>query len=485
MKKTNLQTGMRLFLAGLILAFSSLPPVLNFILAAMVMTFPTWNLIAGRLATGAGGEGDTKALLDQIKAQTEQMLTAKGFCTKAEIDAVIEERMKRIKDFNFDELNKLIDADKGVMAILKKQGESITALKESGKNGGDKDQFGLKNILKKFKDKAKEAFNSPDSNKGLTINVAKAAAVMTTANTVEGHDDLPTDLIESFSEAAFVPKRYAREYVYDLANVTRVAEVEKYKVWLEEGDTEGAFAIVAEGGLKPLVSGNLVRNFAEARKIAGKYVVTEEFEKFWNRIYQIIVRILQQKMLREKADILTVDLLADAAPYTASALDNQYANPNDFQAIGAVAAQIESLNFMPDMLIINPQDKWRIGMSTAEDGHFYMPNMPIVDPTGNLRLLGFIVRTSNKVPVGNFLLGESGLWEIEEEGIQIRMGYGITVTKNGSNVVTEVESDFDTNKFRVIVEQYFLNYLATNNEGSFVYANFNSVKAALEGDGNS
>lgn len=433
-------------------------------------------------------EKEINALLLKIKEQTEKMLLDADI-SKEKIEETISKRMKAIEGFDAEALKGLLDADKGVLrqletqkAALKVQGEKITAMEESAAGKSNPDKFSFKAFLKTQKDSLKKLFEEGAEGKGeVVMNLSKAAAVMTTANTITGDDALPDSLIESFNEGSFVAKRQPREYVYDLANVTNVAELDKYKTWLEEGDVQGNFAVVAEGGLKPLVSAGLVRNYATARKVAGKYVVTEEFTKFYKKAYAIIKRIIEQQMLRDKAAILVTDLLADAAPYTGSALDNQYADPNDFQAIAAVAAQIESLNFMPDMLIINPQDKWRIGMSVAEDGHFFMPNVPVVDPTGNMRILGFIVRTSNRVPVGNFFLGESGLWEIEQEGITVRVGYGVTVT--GANPVTAVVSDFDNNQIRVIVEQYFINYIATNNEGSYVYANFSTVKAALEGSG--
>lgn len=430
---------------------------------------------------------DQTAILEAIKTQTENMLKG-SYLTKSQIDDVIKERLKMLEGVDATQLKGLLDADKGVLSILKKQGEEITSMKENASKSGKK--HSLKTVLKAFETDIKKIHDEGSGSVKIDLMSAaqKVAVVMTTGNTIDGHDALPEDLIESFSEAAYVAKRQPREYVYDLANITNVASIDKYITWLEESDEEGAFAIVAEGGLKPLVSASLIRNHSEAFKIAGKYVVTEEFAKFFKRAYEIIRRIISQKMLRDKANILTTRLLADAASYTASALDGQYTDPTDYHAIAAVAAQIESLNFVPDMLIINPQDKWRIGMLQASDGHFFLPNVPVVDPTGNLRILGFIVRTSNKVPVGNFLLGESGLWEIVQEGITMRMGYGITVVggaSNGGGDVTDVQGDLDHNRFRVIIEQFLHSYLATNNEGSFVYANFNTVKALLESGGGS
>jgi hypothetical protein len=91
-------------------------------------------------------------------------------------------------------------------------------------------------------------------------------------------------------------------------------------------------------------------------------------------------------------------------------------------------------------------------------------------------MMGFMLRTSTKIPVGEFILGESGLWEIEDEAITVRMGYGVTVI---GSPVTGVESDLDHNRFRVIVETYFHNYIASNNEGSFVKGDFDAIKVLL------
>jgi hypothetical protein len=424
-------------------------------------------------------EKELNELLLKIKGQHEDWAKSKGFQTKEEIDKIVGEKMKALEGIDAIKLKALFDDATGVFAVLKKQGEEIEALKETG---GKKIEKNFKSILSDQMGEIEKLFKTKQGMIELSL---KVPAIMTTDNTITGHSELPEDLIESFSEARFVAKRRPREYVYDLANVTTVSEIEQYMAWLEEGDEQGAFAVVAEGGLKPLASTSLVRNSSEYRKVAGKYVVTEEFAKFRKKAYGIIRRLIDQKMLRDKAAILTTSLLADAVPYIASALDGQYPFPTDWHAIAAVASQIEALDFVPDMIIMNPQDKWRIGMSQDQEGRFYM-QVPGMDPTSEPRVLGFIIRTSNRVPVGNLLLGESGLWEIIQEGITVRIGYGVTVTggaSNGGGNVTDVQADLDHNRFRVIVENYFHNFIASNNIGSFVYANFATVKAAVEGDG--
>lgn len=485
--KRNIHIGLKLFVAALIIfasvTFAKAMAFTLFIVAGLWLSFPlNWSRnTAGRLLEGDDpGDDEVKEVLEKVRKQTEKILQQRGFVSKEALDQELETRMAKLKNFTEEDLKLLKvwldEGDKGIRSILKKQGEDITALKELATTS----KKGVNSIRAWFNDeknikKLEQAFY----NGGEIKLDVRAAATMTLDNTISGHDALPEDLIESFSIGAFVPKRQPREYVFDLAFRRTVAKITQFKTWLEEGNEEGGFAVVDEGGLKPLVSTSLVRNHSEYKKVAAKQVITEEFAKFRQEAYSIIQRLIQQKLLRDYAQILTTDLVAAAAPYTASALDGQYANPTDYHAIAAVAAQIEALNFVPDMLVLNPQDKWRIGMLQDSNGQFFL-TIPVTDPSGQTRMMGFTVRTSNRVPVGDFILGESGLWEIEDEPITIRMGVGVTVTPGQVGVsVTQVESDLDHNRFRIIAETFFHNYIASNNEGSFVKATFATVKAAL------
>lgn len=412
---------------------------------------------------------ETKQLLQRIKGVVADEFNTRSYQNAEQVQTTINKVLEgmpldALRSFKPDEFKESLTKVAGEVEKLSQQ-----------RNKGIEQRV---NIVREWLDKnvenVRELFTSKASGREVTLNV-RAAAVMTTGNTVD-NTAVPDDILESFTEVEFVKKRRPRQYVYDLADRTIVAEVDKYITWLEEGDEEGAFAIVAEGAIKPLVSYDLVRNISTAKKVAGKYIVTEEFAKFYREAYRIIRELIMDKAERDYSALLTTDLLAAAASYVGTALDGQYTAPTDYHAIGAVAAQIQSLNFNPDLLILNPQDMWRIALQQNTQGSFFLP-IPMYNPDGEMIMMGFTVRTSNYVPVGTAILGESGLWKIRDEAWTIRMGYGVTVT--GSNPVTNVVSDFDNNQFRVIVEKFFHNYIATAHNGSFVEFDFDVVKALL------
>lgn len=423
-------------------------------------------------AGGSGGGAPTeqeqllKKIKDQVVEQTRSLQNAEqvnALITKAFEGLSVE----AMRNFKFEDVQKTVN---NLAAEVQK-------LRNAPVGGNPKVSSVVKDLIERSWNKIESVYMSRQPGNEVVLST-RAAVTMTTENVVD-NTDVPQDILDSFSTAAFVKKRRPKQYVSAVADRRTVAEIDKYKTWLEEGDNQGAFAIVEQGAVKPLMSTELVRNVATYKKAAGKYVVTEELAKFKKNIMNIIRDVINDKVMREYDQLVTADLLAVSASYVGSALDGQYATPTDYHAIAAVAAQIEALDFVPDTLILNSQDKWRIGLQQTGDGAFYV-QVPQWSPDGQVSMLGFMVMTSNYMEVGEFMLAESGLFKIEEETLQMRMGYGITVTKDNDGKVTDVKHDLDANQMRMIVELFFIDWLASNHTGSIVKANFADVKAALQ-----
>ena len=426
------------------------------------------------------------ALLEKVKETAKTEIEARGYQNKESVQALLDTALKglpmeALRAFDGEKLNTSI---KNIAAEL----EKVKNVRMGIADQDDSKELIQRSINKMlFPEDGKTSdvelmmrSKGQSGNREVVLNI-RAAANMSTTNVID-QNNFPLAMIESFNVIdGVVKKRRGTQYIFDIADVTTVAELEEYTTWLEEGNSEGAFAVVAEGAVKPLVSYALVRNFAKAKKVAAKYVITEEFAKFRKKALPIIQNLINDKILRDYAAILTVDLQAQSASYVGTSLDDTFVDPNDYDAIGAVAAQIETLNFFPDLLIIHPQDKWRLSLEKDSQGRYFMM-IPMYNPDGLVSMMGFRVLTSTYQTIGTFTLGESGLFKIEQEALTIRLGYGIdytTAVVSGTSVVTAVSSDFDNNRMRIIVENFFKDYIATNNIGSFVTASFATVKAAL------
>lgn len=449
--------------------------------SASVSRFFRANLTPNGGDGGNGGEGQ-EALLKKINENVAKEIEKRGYQDATAVQGLIGEVLKglNLEALRSFDANSISESVRNIAGEL----EKVKNIRIAGVDGPDKEM--VKRAIDKLFSKKEDGSASDlellmrskgDGNvKEIKLNL-RSAVNMTTQNTID-ENDYPQEMIESMSIGEFVPKRRGVQYIYDIADRNVVQEIEEYKTWLEEGDVEGAFAIVTEGAVKPKLSAALVRNYAKTKKAAGKHVVTEEFAKFRKNAYSIIKRVINDKVLRDYHEMLTTDLQAQAASYVGTTLDGTIIDPTDYHAIGAVAAQEETLNFHPDILIIHPQDKWRMALSQDAEGRFFML-IPMMGGDGTINLMGFRVITSTYQDLGEFTLGESGLFKIDEEPFTVRIGYGIDVTKNGEGLVTDVTSDFDTNQFRVIVEVFFRDYIATNHIGSFVTASFEAVKAAL------
>lgn len=440
---------------------------------------------------GAGGEGgqtpeqEQAALLAKIQDKVKSEIETRGYQDKGSVEALMNQALNGL---NLEALRKYDTEAERVNTTLRNIAGELEKVKNIRAGEFDSKKFDALRSAFEFVTKSEDGKPSPlelvmrakGTNSEIRLNI-RAAANMDTTNTIN-ENNYPLEMIESMNVIdGVIKKRRGAQYIFDFASVSTVAELEEYTTWLEEGNEQGAFAIVAQGAVKPLVSHSLVRNFAKAKKVAAKYVITEEFEKFRKKALTIIQNLIQDKILRDYAAILTADLQALAAGYVGTSLDDTIVLPNDYDAIGAVAAQIETLNFIPDLLIIHPQDKWRLALEKDSQNRYYFM-IPMYNPDGTVQMMGFRVLTSTYQTIGTFTLGESGLFKIEQETLTVRIGYGIdvtTATVSSTTVVTNVASDFDTNKKRIIVENFFKDWLPTPYVGSFVTASFATVKAAL------
>lgn len=435
-------------------------------------------------ASGSGGGNPTPeetALLGKISSQVRDQLTAAGYTKPEEVTTIVTAAMKVYEGLNIAALKKIDETfdPKTVVAQVQNIASAVQKLQQNsviGQAGKKLDAIAELFKNKKFMDRLEAHFNAKEAGQYMRIDAKGAAAIMTMDNTVPA-EEIPEDILHSFSVEGFEKKRRPVEYIYDLANRRTVAKITQYKTWLEEGDEEGAFAIVVEGAVKPLMSKTLVRNTSEYKKAAGKTVYTEEFAKFRTEVYNILQDLFRDQVQRNYAKILTDALVLLAAGYVGTTLDGLYTSPTDYHAIGAVAAQLETLEFNPDLLILNPQDKWRIALQQDSTGQFFV-TLPTMNVQGQVSMMSFRVLTTNRIDPGEFILGESGLYKIEDEPLSIRMGFGTTVTKDGANV-TEVEDDFDHNRFRIIMELFFHAWISSTNTGSFVKSTFADVKEAL------
>ena len=396
-----------------------------------------------------------KALADHFNAQF------KDYCDGQVDEKTLMQKMQgQLKSWS-DENGISKEEFEKMKKSLQEQGATITGLKEQGMPSVD--SKGLKAAFEKNYDKLVAAVK--ERKVGFVIKAVSEHAtdkIQTTTNSITTTSG--ATLAEEIGENNEIfMKRRGREYIHDIANTTIVAEVPETFTFYEEGDETGAIAVVAENGLKPQVHLELIKNQVNSQKAAGYITVTEEMMKWRSRAWAQIQRLFNDKVRRDYEKLLTQDLLKNAVAYTQTALDDTIEKPTDIDAIIAAVLQLESLEYQPDVLVINPADKWKLALTQANNGTFILP---YIQGGGEFAILGLRVITSTRLEAGSFIIGESGTWFIEEEAPRLRTGL--------------VNDDFIHNRMTIIGELFFLSYVPSNNAGSFVKSTFNTVKEALK-----
>lgn len=345
-------------------------------------------------------------------------------------------------------------------AALKAQGEALKALKE---NPAQRAVSGLKAAFDANFDKLVDAIKSKKDNFVIkAVSEHTEGNIQTTENSITASGEAVLTERSGVNDSVFL-KRKGRQYIHDIANVTVVDDIPEDYSFYDEGDETGTIAVVTENGLKPQVHLKLVKNRVESQKAAGYIVVTEEMLKWRPMLWAQIQRLFSDKVYRDYEKKLTTDLIAKAAAYSNTAMDDIKAAPTDLDAIIAAVAQLEALNFMPDVLVINPNDKWKIAMTESTNGALILP---YITNGGEFRPLGLRVITSTEMTAGTFMVGESGTWFVQEENPQMRTGL--------------VNDDFIHNRMTIVGELFFLSYIPTSHTGSFVKATFTEVKEAMK-----
>lgn len=420
---------------------------------------------------GGGGAETPEQFLQRVKDSVTNVMQERGFQTQENVSTLINKALEgldlvQLRELKPEELNTTIRTLASEVEKIKNRATVEAAITPSER------------FMKQFQDRQADIQAIFTQQRGSITLFDRAPVVMTTGNVMApgASGNVPQGALDSMRFEDFVPKRYAREFIDDIASVSTTSFTDDYVSWPEEGSTEGAFAIVAEGGLKPLVSKTLVRNWVRNQKVAGKYVVTEEFERFYARLLDIIQQLMRDQLYRDYSALVTAAMTAAAVPYTGTALDGTIATPNDYDAVAALIAQANALEFVPDVIAMNSTTSWRFRLTKDGEGRYIFP---VVMANGETNIFGLRLVISNRIANDIVYVAESGLFKIERTNVIAKVGYGITVTNPTGTAVTDVQSDFDTNKRRFILEMFFRTWLPTNYAGSIVSDDLTTVKAAL------
>ena len=396
--------------------------------------------------------GNIDALTTEDAQKIIKEALAKVFGTKAETGDLNVEFIDQIKNMNDP------DKDGSLKNSLIKQGTQLNQLIEQvGKATPGSNTWS--DFKKELESKSKDIANNIANKSGNVSFTLKAAAV-TTRSSVTDNSGIATSLL-GIADAPVYTIQRGKPFILDFVTVGNTDS--PVLIWFDELPRQGDFAVTAEGAVKPLIEYLFVRSTASYRKVAGRVIITEEYDKDYPRLVSTIKQLMNIDCMNAMNALILTDMIAQASPFTLTALNGQIYTPDDYAAIGAVIAQLETFYYTPNVLVINPVDAWTMRLTKDSQGRYQMS--PLMGPDGKTYEFGTII-TDPRVAIGYAFVGDGTIYHVDLRGdLMVRMGYST--------------GDFEANQYTLLVEQYFFNYVSTARKPGFVYFNFATVKTAI------
>jgi HK97 family phage major capsid protein len=256
--------------------------------------------------------------------------------------------------------------------------------------------------------------------------------------------------------------------------VNSAGTTSKYVVWIEQANADGGAGLTAEGTAKTQADFDLVEASMQTRKITAYIKVSKEMLAdvpfVEGEIRNELIELIQLKL---DSQILTGDGLTNnmkgivtyATAYAAGNFANTINNANNFDVLRTAMSQIETANFMPNYIVMNPEDVAVMELNkSALTGDYVMPPFSSVDGT---TVKGLPVVANTGVTAGTFLVGDFTKSNLRiREDVNLQVGYE--------------NDDFTKNLVTILAEARAVHYVKSNQTTAFVYGTFATAIAALE-----
>jgi hypothetical protein len=365
------------------------------------------------------------------------------------IENEMNERAKKQEELYSTSLSEALRSVVGAQAKNEK-GETVTVAeqlrglaeglekieKNNVRNLSNVEKFQLRKMVKEqHKDICEAIRNGNDLE--ITFNAKRAAAMYTASTAVANDTGVLLPLNENFEFESEISKiRYPENFILDVISNRQVARVPQQIIKNEQATAEGAVALVAEGGTKPLVSDTFLRTLTLRKKYAAHIEWTEEFEVDNELLYNEILMMFEEKVVRAWNNGLIGTIVSNGTAYTTSVMDDTLVIPDNGLAVIAAQSVINGMNFNADTVLMHPSD--------------IVTTMFTQDTEGNSRLLpymqngainGMRVVSSNAITLGTAIVMDSSIYREMHSEFILRFGtYNDQFIKNQKSAVGEVYS---------------------------------------------
>lgn len=401
--------------------------------------------------------------------------------TKTQIEAQVAEAKKEF-DAKLEDANKKIEEQ---TAIVKLQGEKLVEMSTT-KGTAQKPDF-----MDEFKEQYDAAPKDSDFSmvKGTKIAIDVEKVTVSTdvlsATTVSA-GTLPAsgatravDASMAIISAQNVGFATYRKPYSQIMEVVDVMPMEGETLLIINETVTGDAAITPECALKPIVKPVYTTQTAQASAVAAEWATTTQLRKFYPLIAnRMRTKIGELVMDKTPASVLSA-VVAGGTAFTANTALAINADPNNYDALGAVIAQLENLGFLPNAIILNPIAYRNMMQQKEEDGHYSLWNGNAISLIGETGLSwgGRIIRwvLDPTIAVDRFIVGD--LLQGVKVGLDNELMY--FETDGRTDAVATVASGLSRNIRTHVLERFVSVIIPTSTSIGIISDTFANVKTLI------
>ena len=308
-----------------------------------------------------------------------------------------------------------------------------------------------------------------------TVEIYKAPALQTTANGTLA-TALPTAVGTMLAPVSDVNLR-------DMGILPLVRNGKSSNpvyVYTEVVPKEGDFAVVAEGGVKPLIDLQWVSRSETPKKIAAVEKLTEEVITDVEGLEDVVRNFLFKKHNLKKSKLVLFGTGTGTDPkgatvygrtFVAGAMAAKVTAPTIMDVINAAVTDIftthnfqDETPYMPNVAMINPIDFF-INFVSAKD-YQGNPLYPSASLFNKVVIGGMTIIPEESIPAGKIFVADLSKYNVlDYVGYSVRIGWE--------------NDDMRRNQFMLIAESRFFQFVKKADELAFIYDDIATIKTAI------
>jgi HK97 family phage major capsid protein len=398
---------------------------------------------------------------EELLAEIREML--KGKMEKKDVETMIGE-------LPVESLRTMADKDKGVMAILTRQGNEIETLKTRGLQQPERPKT-LGDVVKDWQTRNKGAIDKIKTGERAELTPLElrvTASPMTPATVDSGSSPyIPNPYIQS--GITDIPR--LGPTFWDFLNKGRTSAA--VYIWVNKTNPQGAAAFIGPGVAKPGVSFELVTDISNAKKVAVSAKAALELLEDFDGMVDMIQGEMRWKLYDELNTRLMTGTASATVPAGIRTLSVAYTSvaiktltPNAVDAIAAASAYLKSGVLTGTVTaFINPIDAANMDLlKSSANGIYLMP--PFMSGNGTRNIAGTRVIEDAHIPAGYLQIGFLDY-------------YKVLVYKDYTISMGWENDDFTKNLVTWVAEMRIHQFFNQQYTGAFIYDTFANIITKL------